>query len=271
MASMVSRKPPSVTRLLFVVLALMIFTTTSAEAASCTVESGAHRVVLLELYTSEGCDSCPPADRWVSSLPARGLDSARVVALGFHVDYWNYLGWADPFAKSDYSARQRAASQRHHTTVVYTPQLLLNGADYRRGIIRDDFADRVNAVNQIRPDARISLELTTGPAAEVSVQGTAAVPEAARREGAQAYLALYENNLVTAVAAGENRGKQLRHDAVVRALAGPFPVDARGEAAFAHHFTLDPAWKRTDLRVASFVQNRNTGDVLQALAAPFCP
>jgi hypothetical protein len=268
---MVSPKPQSVTRLLFAVLALMIFTTTGAQAASCTVDSGAHRVALLELYTSEGCDSCPPADRWVSSLPGRGLDPARVVALGFHVDYWNYLGWADPFAKSDYSARQQAASQRHHTTVVYTPQLLLNGADYRRGIIRDDFADRVNAANQARPGARIGLKLATGAAAEISVQGTAVVPEVARREGAEAYLALYENNLVTAVAAGENRGKQLHHDFVVRALAGPFPVDTRGEAAFAHRLTLDPAWKHADLRVASFVQNRNTGDVLQALATPLCP
>src|SRR5262249_3744705 len=113
--------------------------------ASCNLESGARRVALLELYTSEGCDSCPPTDRWVSALAGRGLEPSRVVTLGFHVDYWNYLGWSDPFAKADFSARQRVASQRNRATVVYTPQLLLNGADYRRGTFRDDIADRVNA------------------------------------------------------------------------------------------------------------------------------
>jgi hypothetical protein len=240
-----------------------------ALAASCTVESGAQRVALLELYTSEGCDSCPPADRWASALPGRGLGPARVVTLGFHVDYWNALGWNDPFAKPGYSARQRAASRRNRATVVYTPQFLLNGADYRRGFFKDDAVERIGAINQDRPDARISLKLAVTPA-ELSVQGAAVIPEAGRRNGAQTYLALYENNLSTMVAAGENRGKQLRHDYVVRALAGPFPVDARGEAGFAQRFPLDPGWKTADLRVASFVQDRDTGDVLQALAAPLC-
>lgn len=251
-------------------LAMLAFAAPGAGAAQCAAESGPRRVALLELYTSEGCDSCPPADRWVSSLAARGLEPGRVVTLGFHVDYWNHLGWNDPFARAEYSARQRAANQRNRASFVYTPQLLLNGADYRRGTFTDDISDRVNAINQDRPGARISLKLATGSAAEISVQGTAAVPEVSRRDGAQAYLAVYENHLANAVTAGENRGKQLRHDFVVRALAGPFPVDARGEAAFVHRFPLDPAWKNADLRVASFVQSRQTGEVLQALEAPVC-
>jgi len=260
--------PHLVIRLLMGML-ILTAASTGADAASCTADSGARRVALLELYTSEGCDSCPPADRWVSTLPGRGLDPGRVVTLGFHVDYWNYLGWSDPFAKADYSARQRAASQRNRAPVVYTPQLLLNGADYRRGLFKDDIADRINAVNQDQPAARITLKIMTG-SAELSVQGTAVVPEVSRRENAQAYLAVYENNLATAVPAGENRGKRLRHDFVVRALAGPFPLNAGGEAAFLHHIPLDPAWKNADLHVASFVQNRATGDVLQALAASVC-
>jgi hypothetical protein len=239
-------------------------------AAVCNVDSSAHRVALLELYTSEGCDSCPPTDSWVSSLPSRGLETARLVTLGFHVDYWNYLGWNDPFAKSDFSARQRAASQRNRSTVIYTPQLLLNGADYRRGMFRDDIADRVNTVNQQQPAARISLKLSAESAASLSVQGSAVVPDVARRDGAEAYLALYENNLATAVAGGENRGKRLHHDFVVRALAGPFPLNAGGQAALVHRFSLDPAWKGMNLHLASFVQNRGSGEVLQALAAPLC-
>src|SRR5690349_5762498 len=209
---MMERVPPTVISLLIGTLALAV-PGSGAGAASCTAESGARRVALLELYTSEGCDSCPPADRWVSALPGRGLDTGRVVTLGFHVDYWNYLGWSDPFARADYSARQRAASQRNRSTVDYTPQLLLNGADYRRGFFKDDIVDRVKAVNEQRPGARISLKLTTGTGV-LSVQGAALVSEVSRRADAQAFLAVYEDKLATAVSSGENRGKQLRHDYV---------------------------------------------------------
>jgi hypothetical protein len=262
--------PMSRTMLVLLMLAVPSVASPAAAASQCIAESAAHRVALLELYTSEGCDSCPPADRWISSLAGQGLDTQRVVALGFHVDYWNHLGWNDPFAKADYSARQRAANQRNRATFVYTPQLLLNGAEFRRGVFRDDIAERVGKINANRPAARISLTLATIPAAEISVQGAVTVPEASRRDGAQAYLTVHENNLATAVSGGENRGKRLHHDFVVRALAGPFPVDARGEIAFAHRFALDPAWKYADLRVASFVQNGHTGEVLQALEAPAC-
>jgi len=254
---------------IFSILPMMLFAAPGA-AAQCAAESGPRRVALLELYTSEGCDSCPPADRWISSLPARGFNHERVVTLGFHVDYWNYLGWNDPFAKAEYSTRQRDASRRNKARVVYTPQLLLNGADYRRGTFKDDIADRVNAINQDRPGARISLKLVSGPTGELSVQGAVAVADATRKNGAQTFLALTENNLANAVSSGENRGKELRHDFVVRALAGPFPVSPTGEAAFAHRFISDRSWKPADLRVVSFVQNEITGNVLQALALPVC-
>jgi hypothetical protein len=276
-------------------------------AAQCSAESGARRVPLLELYTSEGCDSCPPTDRWMSGLPGRGLTAGRVVTLAFHVDYWNTLGWADPFAKAEYSARQRTASQRNKARFVYTPQLILDGRDYRRGSFRDDFADRVSAVNQEPARAKISLELerrraeqvpglagcdpggaqatdaTTGVtchfplrgrAAEakdaLSVHGKVSVPDTAQRRGAQAFLALYENNLSNQVTAGENRGKRLQHDFVVRELSGPHATDSQGEIALSHRFKLDPRWKSADLHIAAFVQNERTGEVLQALAVSNC-
>ncbi len=102
-----------------------------ATAETCETRSAATRVAVLELYTSEGCSSCPPADRWVSSLPAKGFTPDRVIPLAFHVDYWDELGWPDRMAKAQYSARQRMQAGRHRASVVYTPQVLLNGADYR--------------------------------------------------------------------------------------------------------------------------------------------
>jgi hypothetical protein len=249
---------------------VMALSASSTQAATCAAESRAQRVALLELYTSEGCNSCPPTDRWVSELPRRGITPERVVTLAFHVDYWNYLGWPDPFSRAQFSERQRMASLRNRARVVYTPQLLLNGRDYRRGAVFDDFGDHLNALGRGPAPARISLRMQADGSAALGVTGTATVADAAARGGARAYLALYENNLSNDVSAGENRGKRLRHDFVVRELAGPFAVDTGGEARLRHLFSLDPRWKSGDLHVAAFVQSERSGDVLQALAAPAC-
>jgi hypothetical protein len=241
----------------------------AATAAQCSAASGEYRVPLLELYTSEGCDSCPPADRWLSALPARGYGTDRVVALAFHVDYWNYLGWVDPFARKSFSERQHHVASRNQARMVYTPQFTLNGRDFRRGIVRDDFGDQVAALG--RRKAQASLQVGVDPAAGVwAVSVAALVTEPGERPSSQTWLALYENNLATEVTAGENRGKRLAHDFVVRDIAGPFPTDAQGRVSLQHRFTIDKRWKTRDLSVAAFVQNARSGDVLQALALA-CP
>ncbi len=125
-----------------------ILAPSSDSAANCVAASGPQRVAVLVLYTSEGCDSCPPADKWVSELPARKFSGDRVLPLAFHVDYWNHLGWTDPFAQAAFSARQRQQSNRRGVNFVVTPQLLLNGqGDYRRGAVFDDFDAKIKAVN----------------------------------------------------------------------------------------------------------------------------
>ncbi|MBI2296940.1 MAG: DUF1223 domain-containing protein [Betaproteobacteria bacterium] len=91
-----------------------------------------------------------------------------------------------------------------------------------------------------------------------------------RPSGAQAFLALYENDLSNQVTADENRGKRLQHDFVVRELSGPHATDSQGDIALSHRFKLDPLWKSADLHIAAFVQNERTGEVLQALATPSC-
>ena len=249
---------------------MMTLVAASTDAATCTAESSTRRVALLELYTSEGCNSCPPTDRWVSELPGRGYTPSSIVTLAFHVDYWNYLGWPDPFSKAHYSERQRMASIRNRARVVYTPQLLLNGRDYRRGTVFDDFGERLSALNRDPAKAKISLRAHAEDQTGFGVTGIASVADVAARDGAQAYLVLYENNLSNQVTAGENRGKRLRHDFVVRDLAGPFPVDSAGDARLSRRFSLDPRWKAGDLHLAAFVQNERTGDVMQALALPYC-
>ena len=243
----------------------MMFNITAAQAATCSANSGAQRVALLELYTSEGCDSCPPTDRWTSALPARGLGSERVVTLAYHVDYWNYLGWADPFAQARFTERQRFVNARIHNRTVYTPQLMLDGKDYRAGLSINDFQQRITAANREKPGADIALSLNADAgAAETSARVTLHRKDA----GAAVFLALYENKLVNQVSAGENKGKRLEHDFVVRELAGPFA--AGGRDLIKYKFAVSPSWKTRDLSVAAFVQTAATGEVLQALALPWC-
>jgi hypothetical protein len=242
----------------------------AAAFPACTAASGERRVPVLELYTSEGCDSCPPADRWVSQLAGRGLGHDRVVILGFHVDYWDYLGWKDPFAQRRFSDRQRALNVRNGSRVIYTPQLILNGKDYRRGLIRDDFAERVAAANQRPPGANITLRSHMS-GSELSVIATVALARStALSTQAQVFLALYENGLSSPVKAGENRGKHLRHDFVVRDLVGPFVAAAGQATEVGHMFPLANSWKVPSLGIAAYVQEPASGDILQAVALPAC-
>jgi hypothetical protein len=245
------------------VTALMLLNITTAQAATCNANSGAQRVALLELYTSEGCDSCPPTDRWTSALPARGFDAARVVTLAYHVDYWNYLGWTDPYAQARFTERQRFVNARIRNRTVYTPQLMLDGKDYRQGLSYNAFQDQVNMLNREKPGADIALSMN---AASGAVEASAQIKLHRKDAGADVFLALYENKLANQVSAGENRGKKLEHDYVVRELAGPFAA----EAAINHKFKIAPLWKTRDLSVAAFVQAAATGEVLQALALPYC-
>jgi hypothetical protein len=241
-----------------------------AAAGECSATSGVRRVPVLELYTSEGCDSCPPADRWVTGLPARGLTPDRVVTLAFHVDYWNHLGWTDPYARAQFSERQRLAARRSGAGFVYTPQLLLNGKDYRRGLVRDDIAERIAAINREQPPATIRLVRKDGDES-ISVSGQATLARSAQRPSARTWLALYQNKLSTQVLRGENRGRRLEHDFVVRELAGPYAIDLQGIARLQHEFRTDRSWQRDTVHVAAFAEVPETGEVLQAIVLGRCP
>jgi hypothetical protein len=240
--------------------AWLVHCPTAGAAGGCVLASAAHRVTVLELYTSEGCNSCPPADRWLSGLPATGFGPGTVVPLALHVDYWDYIGWKDPFAKALFSARQRELAAIGRSRVVYTPQVILAGKDFRGWRGRAQFAASVAAINAT--PARAALELgLVGP--EVRAQAT--VPQPGDRDDAALYVAVYESGLANRVTAGENRGATLQHDFVVREWWGPIALDAAGAVSFTRQAQV-PA----NGGVAAFVQSRRTGEVLQALALPGC-
>ena len=242
-----------------------------AAPATCRAVSGPGTLPLVELFTSEGCDSCPPADRWLSAqFPAqRPGESAApaALALAYHVDYWDGLGWRDRFSSAQFTQRQRDESSAGGASFVYTPQVVVQGHDVRawnRGLA----AAAITAAERKPPRAEIAVDVT--PTADaLLVRANANVMNPQLRKNAVLWVAYTDSGHVTEVAAGENRGSRLRHDHVVRALHGPYPVDAKGVAA-AVLTQKPPADLGTAPSVVAFVQDMSNADVLQAVAVSEC-
>ena len=172
-------------------------------AKSCEFASGAQQNSLLELYTSEGCNSCPPADNWISALQTNNQLWKRVVPVAFHVDYWDYLGWRDPFASQSYSRRQRLYRGLGFASAVYTPGFFLNGREYRGW----RFRNLINAgsgknVGTLKVNYNDSVRIRFAPAQK-------------RTGGYRFHVAELGMNLKSNVRAGENEGRELKHSFVV--------------------------------------------------------
>ncbi|MGH8700188.1 MAG: DUF1223 domain-containing protein [Burkholderiales bacterium] len=252
----------------FAALAMLsIVPAAQAAPAECTAKSGSGTAALIELYTSEGCDSCPPADEWLRKLPAAGFGPERVVPLALHVDYWDDIGWKDPFASAAFGARQRELAAINRARVVYTPQVLLGGRDYRGWSGRGRFGDDVRAINAKPARAELALSLREPQPRGFEVRASGSVAGREERAEAVLYVAAYENGLSNRVTAGENRGVTLHHDFVVREWWGPIALDAAGAADLVRKVAARGV---TNGGVAAFVQSRRTGEVLQALALPAC-
>lgn len=235
-----------------------------------TAKSGPGFSSIIELYTSEGCDSCPPADKWFSTL---NYQQDGVVPLTFHVDYWDYIGWKDRFARPAYSQRQRETVIRQGSRTTYTPQVMLDGRDLRGWSNQPEFLSRLRDVSARTARANVSMDARiAGNTVETELQASIALAQ--DRADAALFIAITENNLSSRVTAGENRGVLLRHDHVVRDLIGPVATDfhesAGGKATVKRIFKLAPDWKQDDLSIIAFVQNLRTGAVLQSLSLPLC-
>jgi hypothetical protein len=230
------------------------------------VKSPGNRVVLLELYTSEGCSSCPPADQFLTELKKAGISDKHLIPLVFHVSYWDYIGWKDPFANKKYDARQRELAQKSRKKSVYTPQFVLSGEDYR------SYASFNEDVNKLaKQKATVALELSarllTGNGSQDQLQLDLKTDiSSSEMKDVGFYLVIIENNLVSDVDDGENDGKRLQHDYVVRKYLGPYFHDKSVDQAN-HKYTVELAsqWKRQDLSIVAFAENSRTGEVLQAV------
>jgi hypothetical protein len=177
-------------------------TSWAAAPAACSVQSGPNLTPVLELYTSEGCSSCPPADKWLSGLKPAAAEG-KVVVQAFHVGYWDDIGWVDRFASPAHTARQREIAAANGLRNIYTPQLVRNGRDWR------DY-DGALSVKPEPAKAIIKLERTGPDALE------ALVTPLVSGEKWSAYWTVTENGHSSKVKSGENAGEFLQHDFVVR-------------------------------------------------------
>ena len=249
---------------------LGVFFSGNLTAAECKARSPETTTALVELYTSEGCDSCPPADRWLSSLASRGYGPERVVPISLHVDYWDYIGWKDPYAQQRFSSRQRKLAQLTRSAIVYTPQVLLQGHDFR-GWGGPGFDEAVKRINARPAKAGIEVTLDTGSKETFRVEVAAHLHEPAQASQAALYMATYENKLLSRVQAGENRGRTLEHDFVVFEWVGPLEFKGAGRLLERRALPLLPSAKPAHSGVIAFVQNRASSEVLQAIRLPACP
>jgi hypothetical protein len=237
----------------------------AAGFAACEAQSGPNTAALIELYTSEGCSSCPPADREINRL-RQALDAAaEVVPLALHVGYWDYIGWRDPYAQARFGERQEWLVHANRQRTVYTPQFFVAGSELRawRGALRDE-VQRLNArpaKAQIHVRARLAPSGALALSAEATAQ-TASDPVAL-------YLVLAESGLESRVMRGENAGATLAHDHVVREWIGPIPFKG-GAARLRREIALAAEWNRARLELAAFVQDERSGTVLQAVGARQC-
>jgi hypothetical protein len=225
---------------------------------ACSAMSPAHQTALVELYTSQGCSSCPPADRWLTRLDAR-YPRDRVVPIALHVNYWDYIGWKDPYARSEFTVRQRALAAASGSRTVYTPGVFVQGQEFPQWSGRTSFEDAVRAVTASPASVRIALKAEW---TDVEVKVNAGTVALASAGEPRLFLALVENGLATNVRAGENRGETLQNDRVVRAWSGPLALVPAPVI-----WPLPPQADRARYSIVGFAESEN-GRVLQAVDLP---
>ncbi len=234
-----------------------------ASAQSAAKPQPARVPVLLELFTSEGCSSCPPADAMVLRLLAeQPVEGVEVVALSEHVDYWNRLGWRDPFSAGLFSARQEAYAPLAAGR-IYTPQVVVGGSFAVPGNDSGSVRSALQAAAG-QPRGKVALQVRRDGGKSITV---AARAEALPQEGTL-LVAVVEDGLAVRVTAGENEGRTLPHAAVVRVLQSLGESKA-GRAQGEVRLALEPGWSADKLRVVAFVQR--PGGAVQAVGAAGVP
>jgi len=214
--------------------------------------------VFIELFTSEGCSSCPPADRMLEQFDRESSASQQLIVLSEHVDYWNRTGWKDPYSSSFYSQRQIAYANSFRIDGPYTPQMVVDG---RAEFVGSDVKRAQHAVGVAQSVPKASLHITglgfTGPDSLHAHLETGKISA-----DGQVFVAVALDRAESQVSAGENSGKHLTHVAVAQVLSKVGTVEKGKSFSQDVDLKLDPKMDRSSLRVIAFVQEAGLGHVL---------
>lgn len=227
--------------------------------------------VLVELFTSEGCSTCPPADTLLGKLDSlQPIAGAEIIVLEEHVDYWNHDGWFDPYSSPDWTLRQQEYAAHFKTKSPYTPQMIVDGLSQFVGTnAREAQTSIQEALQHPKTQTTINAESTTKSDASRIEVHVGNLSGASIQEPADVWVAVTESNLETAVKAGENAGKTVQHSAVVRLLHKIGTVQAKDSSPFVsiQQIKFKSNWKTENLRIVVFVQERKSLRVLGVAAA----
>jgi len=245
--------------------AIALFAVGSMYAADARVP------VVVELFTSEGCSDCPPADLLLSRMDHnQPVPGVRVIALEEHVDYWNSLGWADPFSSAQYRVRQNDYGRKFLAENIYTPQMVVNGQAAFVGSESDRAYQEIARAAQAQTT---TVGLTVAPNAKdpdlVDLSVDVATSKQVKLRNSNVFLAVTESDLTSNVLRGENSGHLLRHGPVVRSFGVIAKLDSRGTTggAITNTLRLPHDWKRESLRAVVFVQERDSYKITGAAVA----
>ncbi|HEY6307295.1 MAG TPA: DUF1223 domain-containing protein [Candidatus Angelobacter sp.] len=229
------------------------------QGAGAPTPVASRKAVVVELFTAEGCSTCPPADELLGRLRQEKFpDGLEVIPLGLHVDYWNSQGWKDRFSSVDYTQRQEKYAQQFHLGELYTPQMVVDGSVAVTG---NDAPRVLQVVSQAAQRPQVAdIQIST------AAEKLTVIVKAEQSAGGTVMLALTEDNLTSKVSAGENNGRELHHSAVVRKLQPLGPL-RNGSFETSVLLSIRKDWKREDMRIVVFVQESYSGRIDGAATA----
>jgi hypothetical protein len=253
----------------FAIAALAMCTSLSPLAESQT-PTPQRTPILVELFTSEGCSSCPPADALLGKLAAQPINGAEIIVLGEHVDYWDGQGWHDRFSSPQFTQRQKDYGQRLNIESIYTPQMIVDGTDQ---FVGNDGSHAQSSIQHARqtPKLHLALSRPTVDGRRISASLSSASPVPSDKIRGDLYIALVDPTDTTEVRGGENRGHTLHHAGVVRTLqrVGSLKDLSTGKLSF--NLNAPPDANLSQMRLVAFAQQSGPGVVLGAVATNIIP
>lgn len=225
----------------------LILPASNAVAETFKASSAKYPVALVELYTSQGCSSCPPAERWLGGLEDSGIKADSVVPLALHVDYWDYIGWKDQYAQKYFTTRQYQYEKTKHSKSVYTPQIIFNGKDVRGQNLSDNLSGQRQKISPVAFNVKAE---TNNNRLKVAVDFSKIDTIA---KNSNVVLVVAENGLVDKIKSGENAGRTLTHEHVVRVWKNLGKIRNN----FALDVNLKPDWKKDNLELVIIVETND--------------